>query len=121
MFKQLVSKLFYSKGGVDTAVSETDRLPVADDYLGGQILDDQTGDNTVKTFTFSQPVAGFWVAVVGESGVVKINHYGGNPSPTSGIPVEAGGVLPIPEPATAVKIYIPAGLVVTVWGHTRSA
>jgi hypothetical protein len=92
---------------------------VRDDYELGELLNDQTGSNAVSTFTFSSQVTSFWVAVVGEEGVVKIDHYGGTPSPTRGIPVEAGGVLPIPEPATVVKIYIPSGLIVTMWGQLR--
>jgi hypothetical protein len=92
---------------------------VRDDYELGELLDDQTGSNEVNTFTFSSQVTSFWVAVVGEEGVVKIDHYGGTPSPTRGIPVEAGGVLPIPEPATVIKIYVPTGLTVTMWGQLR--
>lgn len=33
MFKQLVSKIFYSNGGVDTAVSDVNNLPVQDASL----------------------------------------------------------------------------------------
>jgi hypothetical protein len=92
---------------------------VRDDYELGELLDDQTGANGVNTFTFSSQVTSFWVAVVGVEGVVKIDHYGGTPSLTRGIPVEAGGVLPIPEPATVIKIYVPLGLTVTLWGQLR--
>lgn len=91
-----------------------------DDYALGEVLDDQTGNGTVLTFTFSQPVVSFWVAVTGDEQVVKIDHYGGTPSPSRGIPVAAGGVLPIPEPATTVLIYAPLSAIVTVWGQRRA-
>jgi hypothetical protein len=99
--------------------SEDTPSHVRDDYDLGELLEDQTGSNGVNTFTFTNQVNSFWVAVVGTSGIVKIDHYGGTPSASRGIPVEAGGVLPIPEPATAVKVYIPTGLKVTVWGQLR--
>jgi hypothetical protein len=99
--------------------SSADQTFVRDDYDLGELLDDQAGSNGVATFTFSSQVTSFWVAVMGTSGIVKIDHYGGDPSSTRGIPVQAGGVLPIPEPATAVKVYIPTGLTVTVWGQLR--
>lgn len=103
--------------GHSVAVNNT--VTVQDDYAVGELLDDQMGDNTVKTFTFTSQVNSFWIAVTGTTGVVKVDHYGGTPSPTRGIPVEAGGVLPIPEPATVVKAYVPIGLVVTIWGQLR--
>ncbi|MFA6125519.1 hypothetical protein [Sphingomonas sp.] len=95
---------------------------VRDDYALGEVLADQSGADAVLTFTFSAEVAGFWVAVVGDAGVCKLDHYGGTPSATSGIPVgpdAPSAVLPIPEPATAVKVYAPTGTTVTVWGHFR--
>lgn len=95
-------------------------VDVSDDYALGEVLPDQTGANNVLTFTFSQPVVSFWVAVVGDAGYVKIDHYGGTPSASSGIPVGAGGVLPIPEPTTSVKVFAPTGLVVTLWGQRRA-
>lgn len=95
-------------------------VPTQDDYALGEVLADQSGADGVLTFTFSQPVVSFWVAVIGDDGVVKIDHYGGTPSAGAGIPVEAGGVLPIPEPASTVLIYAPSGVTVTVWGQRRS-
>ncbi len=104
-----------------THISGTIEVDVPpDDYALGEVLPDQPGAGGVLTFTFSSPVVSFWVAVVGTTGVCKVDHYGGTPSASSGIPVEAGGVLPIPEPATVVKIYAPAGTTVTVWGQRRA-
>lgn len=94
-------------------------VPVGDDYASGELLEDQVGANNVLVFTFSQPVASFWVAPQGLSGTCKIDHYGGEPSATRGIPVDAGGALPIPEPATVVRVFTPTGLRVTVWGQRR--
>lgn len=94
-------------------------VSVKDDYALGEVLPDQNGSNNVLTFTFSQPVVSFWVAVTGTTGTVKVNHYGQTPSPTNGIPIGAGGVLPIPEPATTVLVYAPTGLTVTIWGQRR--
>jgi hypothetical protein len=101
-------------------VSIADTVSVRDDFAGGEILPDQTGANDVLTFTFSEQVDSFWVAVVGNEGVVKVHHYGGTPSATSGIPVAAGGVMPFSEPATTVRVFAPTGLIVTVWGQTRA-
>lgn len=108
------------QGLTDTQLRSSS-LSVKDDYALGEVLPDQTGANNVLTFTFSEPVVSFWVAVIGDEGLVKVNHYGADPSPTSGIPVQAGGVLPIPEPTTSVKVYAPTGLIVTVWGQRRDA
>lgn len=96
--------------------------PVQDDYAVGELLEDQaTGVSAgVLTFTFSQPVVSFWVAVQGLEGTAKVDHYGGIPSATRGIPVEAGGALPIAEPTQTVRIYTPANLRVTVWGQRRA-
>jgi len=93
---------------------------VRDDYTTGELLNDQVGASAVLTFTFSAPVVSFWVAVQGTTGTCKIDHYGGTPSATRGIPVEAGGMLPIPEPATTVRVYAPTSLRVTVWGQRRA-
>lgn len=93
---------------------------VRDDYALGELLADQVGSNNVLTFTFSAPVVSFWVAVQGTSGTCKIDHYGGIPSSVKGIPIEAGGSIPIPEPATVVKVYAPVALRVTVWGQRRA-
>lgn len=104
---------------VDQGAAGAEQWPVRDDYAQGEVLPDQTGAGGVLTFTFTDPVAAFWVAVVGDSGVCKVDHYGGTPSATQGIPVEAGGVMPIPEPASVVRVFAPSALVVTVWGHLR--
>lgn len=108
---------------VDQGTPGATPWPVREDFALGEVLDDQVGDTGVNggvlEFTFSEPVIGFWVAAMGEYGVVKVDHYGGTPSNTRGIPVEVGGQLPIMEPATTVKVYAPDGVVVTVWGHRR--
>jgi hypothetical protein len=96
--------------------------PVRDDFALGEVLPDQPGADAVLTFTFSQQAAMFWVAVVGSAGICKIDHYGGTPSSSSGIPVgpdAPSAVLPIPDPATVVKVYAPTGTTVTVWGQFR--
>lgn len=94
-------------------------VAVNDDFSIGELLDDQSGNNTVKTFTFSQPVVGFWIASIGATGLSKLDHYGGTPSPTRGIPLDSGGILVIPEPVTEIKVYIPTGITITVWGQLR--
>lgn len=92
-----------------------------DDYAAGELLDDQTGPG-VLVFTFSQPVVAFWVAVVGlasDTGVVKVDHYGGTPSASRGIPIPVNQTLPIPEPTTTVRVFVPDNWVVTLWGQRR--
>lgn len=104
------------------SVDTSGRPNVRDDYALGEVLADQAGADAVLTFTFSAQVAMFWVAVVGDAGVCKLDHYGGTPSASSGIPVgpdAPSAILPVPEPATSVKVYAPTGTTVTVWGHFR--
>lgn len=110
---------FPAQTGLTDAQLRASPVPVGDDYASGELLEDQVGANNVLVFTFSQPVASFWVAPQGLSGTCKIDHYGGEPSATRGIPVDAGGALPIPEPATVVRVFTPTGLRVTVWGQRR--
>lgn len=107
-------------GGTPAPVDANNRLPVGDDYAAGEVLDDQTGTGAVLDYTFSVPVVSFWVAAQGGSGVVKVDHYGGVPSASRGIPISVGGVLPIPEPANLVRIFAPPGITVTVWGQRRA-
>lgn len=102
-----------------TPVTTSSPQPVNDDYALGEVLDDQSGADSDLEFTFTQPVVSFWVAVMGSSGIAKVDHYGGTPSPTHGIPVVSGTALPIPEPASVVRVYAPVGVVVTVWGQRR--
>jgi len=94
---------------------------VRDSYAQGELLDDQTASTAqVLTFTFSEPVVSFWVAVSGVdslTGFAKVDHYGGTPSATRGIPVAANSSLPIPEPATVVRVFAQSGATVTVWGQ----
>lgn len=92
---------------------------VSDDYALGEILDDQVGSGGVLVFNFTEPVVSFWVAVLGVSGTAKVDHYGTIPTANRGIPIEAGGVLPIPEPTSVVRVFAPVGLTVTVWGQRR--
>lgn len=97
---------------------------VADDYQTGEILPDQVGAGSVLTFTFSAPVQNIWVYAVDPSdltasGEVRVDPYGGTPSASLGIPVSFGGGFPISATTSAVKVFAPSGVRVTVYGNRR--
>lgn len=96
-------------------------VPVKDEFTGGQVLADQTGAGAVLTFTFASPVQ---LAVVYGDGlatdVARADPFGGTPSATLGIP--CGDEVPtfLPVTTSAVKVFAPAGMVVSVCGYRRS-
>lgn len=89
--------------------------PVVDTFLSGEVLADQSGSDTVLTYTFSSPVDLVWVR--SDNGTSRADPFGGVPTSTLGIICEDG----IPNPMTIrtdeVQIFAPNGSIVNVWGY----
>ena len=103
------------KGGSPVPVSDTDPLPVSDRLTGFEGLADQTGDGTVKTFTFANAPDLVWIRSVG--GISRADPTGGTPSATTGVYCADDEPTPITiSGQTAVKVFAPIGAVVSVWG-----
>lgn len=99
-------------------------LASTDDFPAGEVLPDQTGSNSVLTFTFSADVHTIWVYAIDANddtaaGEVRTDPFGGVPTATLGIPVAFGGGFPIPVITGEVKIYAGDGVRVTVYGNRR--
>lgn len=106
---------------ISGTVNIAEPVDTQDDYALGELLNDQIGPG-VLVFTFAQPVVSYWVAVVGnpaDTGVVKVDHYGGIPAANRGIPIPVNQTLPIPEPTSVVRVFVPDDWTVTVWGQRR--
>lgn len=94
---------------------------VRDDYVGGEILADQTGAGAVLTFTFASAVQ---LVVVHGNGLVtdtaRADPFGGTPTATLGIPCGDEAATYIPVTTSSVKVFAPVGMVITVWGFRRA-
>jgi len=93
---------------------------VKDDYQSGEVLADQTGAGAVLTFTFAAPRNLVMVHAVGADQVARADPFGGTPSATQGIRCDDGVPSYLPVIATTVKVFAPAGMVVTVVGFSRA-
>lgn len=92
-----------------------DRMKVSDRLTGYEGLNDQAGDGTVKTFTFSTAPDLVWVRSVG--GVSRADPAGGTPTATNGIYCADDEPTPITiSGQTTLKVFAPIGAVVSVWG-----
>lgn len=122
MFKQLVSKLFFTKAGIETPVSDLAPLPVLDDFPSSEYLEDQLGDGTVKTFTFTQPVQQVWVYMKGNliTDEARVTTNAQTPTASLGIVISDQTPTPITVTTTTVKILAPLGARITVYGHYRT-
>ena len=93
--------------------------PVADTYLGGEVLADQAGAGAVLDFEFAAPVDLLWVRADG--GDARAEPFGGDPAANFGIVCEDG----IPNPLTirtdTVKVFAGVGTTVHVWGYRYAA
>lgn len=121
MFKKLALRILNQAGDgfvepLTNSELRSSAIGVRDVFQGREILPDQSGTDGVLTFSFSQPVQTYWVGVVGDEQKCKVVDGELTPSPSFGIPVEAGGSLPVSSVTDTVKVYAPSGCVVTVWG-----
>jgi len=102
-------------GGRLPAGMHTDgSMKVADVFTGGEALADQTGDGTVKTFTFASPVDLVWVRCVAVAG--RCDPFGGTPSATQGIYCAADEPNPMTIRTSSVKVFAASGQI-SVWGY----
>lgn len=92
-----------------------------DDYQAGEVLADQTGANNVLTFTFASPVQ---LVVVDANGsatdIARADPFGGTPSAALGVPCRDEVPTYMPTTTTVVKVWAPAGMVVSVYGYRRA-
>jgi hypothetical protein len=94
---------------------------VQDDYQTGEILADQTGAGAVLTFTFSAAVQMVMIFANGlATDIARADPFGGTPTATLGIPIGDEAVAYLPVTTSSVKIFAPAGMVVSVAGLRRS-
>ena len=87
-------------------------LNVADVFTGGEVLPDQTGDGTVRTFTFASPVDLVWVRA---AVAARADPFGGIPTVALGIPCAADEPTPVTVRTSSIKVFATAGTV-SVWG-----
>ena len=88
-------------------------LNVADVFTGGEALPDQTGDGTVKTFTFAAPVDLVWVR---SAVAARADPFGSVPTTTLGIPCAADEPNPLTIRTSSVKVIAASGTI-SVWGY----
>jgi len=96
------------------------KVGVADDFQGGECLPDQTGAGAVLTFTFSAPRNLIVVHAVGASQVARADPFGGTPSATQGFRCPDDAPTYLAVVATVVRVFAPAGMVVSVAGSSRA-
>ena len=96
------------------------KVGVADDFQAGEVLADQTGAGAVLTFTFAAVRNLVLIQAAGAGQVARADPFGGTPSATQGIRCDDATPTYLPVTATAVKVFAPAGMVVSVAGFSRS-
>lgn len=107
--------------GVTRILAKLDALGqlfVRDAYTGGETLPDQDGADEVLDFTFSAPVQLVYVYGKSASGNLqcRADPFGQVPSAAQGIPCDDRVPVAIPVTASAIKVYAPNGMTVSVWG-----
>lgn len=94
-------------------------VAVSDDYTDGEALPEQSGSDSSETFTFSSPVNLVVVESEGEGLVSRVDPFGGTPTATTGAPARHETPVYLPVIATTVRVFIPSGATVNVWGFRR--
>lgn len=91
---------------------------VADDYQGGEVLDDQSGNNGVRVFNFTSLVQLLVIHVRGGTG--RADPFGGVPNVVKGIVCSDDVPTYIPVTTASVQVYAPIGSTITVYGMRRA-
>lgn len=108
-------------GGAVTANQGTagsQEWAVKDQLDGFEALDDQTGNGTVRTFTFGSDVELVWVRVVG--GIGRAAPAGPDPSASKGVYCAADEPTPITCVTDELRVFAPNGTTISVWGFRRA-
>ena len=103
-------------GGPATVIADQGTVPwICEDHFSSmESLSDAAGANAVQTFTFANgPVDLIWVESIG--GIARADATR-TPSATKGAYCADGVPTPINVTTTSIKIYIPTGATVSVWG-----
>lgn len=95
-------------------------VKVHDDYQAGEVLADQTGNDTVRTFTFAVAVDLVVIESAGANLVSRADPFGGTPAVSTGIRCNDGAPVYVPVETTVVKVYVPSGATCTVYGLRRT-
>lgn len=90
---------------------------VHDDYQGGEVLEDQTSNGGVVTFTFSSPVQLVVVTCTGSDG--RADPFGGTPTSTRGVRCDDGIPVFLPVTTSSLKAISTSGTI-SVYGYRRS-
>lgn len=101
-------------GAVEVNNDSGDPLRAKDTMIAGEALADQNGAAGVLTFVFSSAVQLVWVRSKG--GISRADPFGGIPAINTGIPCADDEPTPISVQTASVKVWAPAGSVVSVWG-----
>lgn len=96
------------------------KVGVADDYQAGEVLADQMGAGAVLTFTFATARNLVLIEAVGTSQIARADPFGGTPSATQGVRCDDATPTYLPVTTTVVKVFAPAGMVVSVAGFSRT-
>lgn len=112
-------------GSAGEPVTESARLPVADDYATDVLTDDQTGADGVLTFS-TGPIKLVAVDVDPEDPmdtaayICRATVDGSTPTSARGWRCRSGQTTYLPVPADSeVKVFAPAGVTVSVQGGAR--
>lgn len=106
-------------GGLTDTQLRASAPAVRDDYVGGEVLAQQSGAGAVLTFTFASAVQLVVLESDGDTLVSRADPYGGTPTASLGIPCRHQVPTYLPVTATTVRVYAPTGTVVNVWGMRR--
>jgi hypothetical protein len=99
------------------AVQEVDGTVFARDaYTVQEDTDDQVGNGGVLTFTFPQAVQLVYVYAKTTLGTSQARASTGTPSASRGVVCDDGVATAIPVTTSAMKVFAPVGMTVSVWG-----
>lgn len=107
-----------SPSGAATVDATGSVVSAQDIFSGGEVLADQAGAGAALTFTFSAAVQLVMVFAKSATGTLqaRADPFGGTPSAAAGAPCEDGVPMAFPVNASAVKVFAPTGMTVSVWG-----